>query len=303
MDENVQQKLLAEVEALLEPVVGAAMSAGRRQALFATLGWDPGAAVGMSAAELDEWLGHSASVVEGVQRFAADPPDTLPELADALAVTSDAVEAMRGFPPGLAGGGPTLPPADVLAGDLVTLVTTSFLERRHPKLYRLLILLTLLEPAEGRPVSDPIPATGDPIRLPIARPALRLDRLGPLLTDPVGTMKAAYFPNGLDTVEHAEAAADALFPRIAALLRELGGEALYGLDPDLAPPLDEAALALASHMLSVSWEIPLGEAVAHLGATFGLSAAETGGLGLLVVPTGRVELTHVVGGWALGLAA
>src|SRR5690349_8293557 len=188
MDENVQQKLLAEVEPLLAPVTGAATSAARRQALFAGLGWDPGAAIGMPAGELEAWLAHTASVVDGVQRFAADPPDTLPELADALAVTDDAVEALRGFPRGLAGGGPQLPPADVLASDLVTLLTTGWLERRHPKLYRLLILLTLLEPADGRPVSDPIPATGDPVRLPIARPALRLDRVGPLLTDPVGAL-------------------------------------------------------------------------------------------------------------------
>src|ERR671937_190675 len=115
MDDNVQQKLIAELAAFLEPVTGAATSPDRRQALFATLGWDPGAAVGLPHGELDTWLTHCAGTVEGVQRLAADPPDTLPELAGALGVTTDAVEAVRGFPRGLAGGSPQLPPAEVLA--------------------------------------------------------------------------------------------------------------------------------------------------------------------------------------------
>ncbi|MEH1028361.1 DUF6603 domain-containing protein [Micromonospora profundi] len=302
-DGNFQTQLLGEIEALLSPITMAATSQWRRSGILDSLGWDLAALAGMPPEEFEKWLTDCAEAVDGVRQIIEHgPPETLDDLTAALDTVSSAVAAVSGLPPALNAGAANLPPAEVLAEDLITFLTVNYLQRQHPVAYQVAILLTLLTPAGEPPVSAPMPATGAPVRLPRSRPQLHLDRLGDLLTDPVGTLRAEYFPDGLATTAAADAAAAKLFPRIAAVLKELGVPALYGLNPADGPDLGAVGTALAARMLTVAAPVRIGDAQVTVGASAALSAADRGGLGLVLALRGALELDRIVAGWALRLA-
>ncbi len=301
-DGNFQRQLLAEVEALLSPVTMAATSPWRRAEVLDALGWDLAALAGMPADDFERWLASCAEAVDRVRRLVADqPPETLDDLTAGLETAAAAVEAVSGLPAALRGAAGA-PPVEVLAQDLITFLTVNYLQRQHPVAYQLAVLLTLIVPAGETPVSALMPAVGTPVRLPRSRPELHLDRLGDLLRDPVGALRAAYFPDGLGTAAATDAGAARLFPRIAALLRELGVPALPGVDPADGPDLGPVGTALAQSMLTVAAPIRVGDADVTVGATVALSPADRGDLGLVVALRGALDLDRVIAGWALRLA-
>ncbi|MFJ8579361.1 DUF6603 domain-containing protein [Micromonospora sp. NPDC093277] len=302
-DGNLQRQLLAEVEDLLSPITSAASSPWRQAEVLDALGWDLAALAGMPAQEFEQWLTSCAQAVEGIRHLVEQgPPESLEDLTAALDTAAAAVEAVTGLPPALKNAGAAAPPVEVLASDLITFLTVNYLQRRHPVAYRAAILLTLITPADEAPVSVPMPATGAPVRLPRSRPELHLDRLGDLLHDPVGTLRAAYFPDGLVTRDAADTAAAKLFPRIAALLKELGIPARYGIDTNAQPDLGPVGAALAAHMLTLAAPIRLGDTQVTVGASAALSSADRGDLGLVLALRGALEIDRILAGWALTLA-
>ena len=300
---NFQAQLLGEVESILSPITMAATSPWRRTEILDALGWDLAALAGMPAEEFEQWLASCAEAVAGIRNLVEQgPPETLDDLTSALDTAAAAVEAVSGLPPALAAGGANLPPVDVLARDLVTFLTVNYLQRQHPVAYQVAILLGLVTPAGETPVSPPMPDDGTPVRLPRSRPELHLDRIGDLLRDPVGTLRAEYFPDGLATTAAADAASAKLFPRIAAVLKELGVPALYGVNPADGPDLGPVGTALARNMLTVAAPIRIGDAQVTVGATAALSAADQGNLGLVLGLRGALELERIIAGWAFQLA-
>ncbi|MCE3266650.1 MAG: uncharacterized protein K0S15_1359 [Solirubrobacterales bacterium] len=306
MSENFGQDLVKEAAELVSPLAAAAASDWQRRRVLEQLGWDPAALSGMPAGEFEGWLAEVSSAVQGVIGLLSTPPDSFEDLARALGVADDAVKAATNLPPTLrAGTLPGAPPAELLVDDLLTFVTVDYLRRRRPAVYSSAVLLTLIMPSDDEPPSAPIPAEGPPVRLPISRPRLRLDRTSDLLRDPLGTLGLEYFPDGLETAVAADAAAEKLFPRVAALLRDLGLNAVYGIREGDAPDFGPAGNALAARMLTASARIGVPTDVAELGLTVALSPEERGGLGMVVSPWGDLELETEAVGWTLeiGLGA
>jgi hypothetical protein len=300
MSENFGQDLVKEAGELVSPLAAAAASDWHRRRVLEQLGWDPAALSGMPGGEFEAWLAEVSSAVQGVISLLATPPDSLEDLARALGVADDAVKAATNLPPTLrAGTLPGTPPAELLVDDLLTFVTVDYLRRRRPAVYRGAVLLTLISPAEDEPPGAPIPADGPPVRLPISRPRLRLDRSADLLSDPLGTLRTEYFPDGLETAAAADAAADRLFPRVAALIRDLGFNAVYGIREGDAPDFGPAGNMLAARMLSASARIGVPPDDVELGLTVALSPEERGGLGVVVSPWGALELQTEAVGWTL----
>jgi hypothetical protein len=109
-----------------------------------------------------------------------------------------------------------------LGPDLAQQLTAVYLRRFHPRLFRLLGIFGIVDPAEAH-APQPAQLVGDAVvRSAWSGDQLHLDRLGPLLRDPWTALRAAYLPNDLRTAADAHAAADRLFPLLRAAFDELG---------------------------------------------------------------------------------
>ncbi|MFB6837224.1 DUF6603 domain-containing protein [Streptomyces sp. NPDC056361] len=301
--DNAQGRLLEELTALLAPLDLAAVNPGRRKELLDELGWDLAAVSGMPAEEFTQWLAAVAELVGRLAELAKNPPSSLDELKTALESARGAFDTVRNLPPALRSG-PQLPPAELLAEDLVTHLTVRFLETRHPLGYLVLVLLGVVTPAADRPADPPFPAPPLlPVRQQRSRPRLDLKRLSDLVSDPVGTLAALYFPAGFDSAASVRAGTDLLFPRLKALLDHLGLPALYGLPPGAGPDLGEIGAELAAGMLTLGRSTLVDGVEVRAGATIGLDSAEEGGLGLLVVPSAAVSREFDAGGWQITFLA
>src|SRR4051794_28595913 len=280
---DFQQQLVSEALLVLEPVLSAATSPWRRDALFEGIGWDLAAIAGMSDADLNRWLDSVATAVQGVVSLVQQPPATLDDVARVLGTIQAAGDALRTLPPALRNISTAVIPAGLFVEDLTAYLLVGWLQRRHPVLLHSLRLLTLVRLRTETEPGDPFPAAGRPMRLARARHELRLSQLPALLRDPAGVLNTEYLPGGLQTDADAELAATRMFGRLADLLHALNVDARTGLDAGPGP-LDPASQQLAKTMLTL--RVPYGAGPVHgtLGATFALSSAESGDLGLVVVP-------------------
>ncbi|HET9444075.1 MAG TPA: DUF6603 domain-containing protein, partial [Acidimicrobiales bacterium] len=302
-ERSFQLALLEQVAAFLEPVTSAAVNPARRRRLLDDLGWDLAAVAGLDQAAFEEWADDVARAVDAVVTLVeSGGPGSLEDLRTMLPAAEAAVGVAAGLPPALTGNLPAELPVEALASDLLTHLVVTTLSRGSGLAFHLAALLGLVTPAEDTEVSEPVPSTGAAIRLARRRPELHLERLPDLLTDPVGLLEELYFPLGWSTAAEVDLAARLLFTRLAGLLETTGIRATYGLKPSLGPDLGPYGLALAGHMLNLSARVPIGPALATLGASIGLSSPDRGGLGLVVVPRGRLQFGTVAGGWGLRFA-
>ncbi|WPB82160.1 DUF6603 domain-containing protein [Archangium violaceum] len=304
-DSDLLTRLLAEILAFASPVTLAAGNAWQRDYLLELLGWDPGALAGYSDAQLETWcqrLAAARTAMEG--QLALGAPDSLEEVVRRLRSSAELVRALTDLLPALTPQLGQLPAgtAELLGEDLLNLLALTYLKGRWPIGYQAAVLLGLITPARDNPVSLALPSSGPPVRLPMRRDTLHLDRLGHLLSDPLGHLKAVYAPQGLGDAALADATADLLFPRVAAILRELGLSADYGIREGNGPDMGPVGTALARHMLTLRTTVPLSDTTqAGFGASLALSPPGRGDLGLVVMPFGSAAYQTVTSRWALGV--
>lgn len=290
-----------QLQALLDPLLLAAQNQEHRAELLADLGWDLAALAGLPPQEFENWLSSLSSVIAGIADAIADGgPNSLSDVLELFNITKSAVEAVTGLPPSLRSSAATVPPPETLVDDLITYLTVRRLREGSPAAYHLAVLLGLLIPADQATPSAPYPTAGRPVRQPIARAELHLDRLGGLLRDPGKYLKTLHAPNGLPDAATADAIADRVLGRLALMMRQLGLEVGYGLDPQALPSLGEAG-PLAAHMLRLSAHVatgaPAGSATAQAGISIALSSPDRGGLGVVIVTHGEATLSGVTGRW------
>ncbi|GAA2463496.1 DUF6603 domain-containing protein [Streptomyces macrosporus] len=293
-DGNAQALLVREVERLLQPLLDAAGDDWQLDALLDALGWDLTALPG-TGADLTDWLEHVTAAVGDITGLLEDPPDSLEDLGRVLSATSAAFSAVRGLPPALAALD-----AEALARDLMDHLVIAYLVRHHPVLHQVLVLLGVVVTAEDADPEPGLIVDGVPLRRPRARSRVYPERLVDLVSDPVGTLRARYLPNGLATEADADTLADLLLPRLGALLHALGVTALIGVpDLDDDTDLDANSIALGRRMLTLSHKVGGASLGAELGLTLALASEETGGLGVVLVPSGAVAVDQLLGRWGL----
>jgi hypothetical protein len=176
-----------------------------------------------------------------------------------------------------------------LGKDLLDLLLGMYMGRNAPLMYRILVLLTVIDAPEEVVATDPVVSNGAAIRGPVSIPRFRPDRLVALVQEPVKLLKA-YYLNALQTDDDAAAMADKLFPRFVSILTYLGVANKYGLLPDEQTRLGDAA-AYMEHALTVWLAEQLAGASADAGFHFAISPAQRGNLGLVISPFGDVEYT------------
>ena len=294
-----------EAVAFSAPVIAAGTNPWARARLLDALGWDLTALTGASEDELTAWFGGVEAALAALAAAVADQGEWGFDKVKRIAEEGSKASAVASLPPLLRG---TLPPglsAEDMGVDLLSYLTVNRLHAASPVAYRTAVLLGLVTPAaDGSPsVPQPDADNTPPVRLPRRRDTIHLDRIIDLLTGPGDHLRAVYLPNGVATQGDADRLASMAFPRIAALLGELGVPARYGISDDIVSALTPAGVALSGHMLSIAGEIRLGGSVTlPLGATIALryrpgSSGATGTLGLVVVPRLGLGLRHTVARW------
>ena len=157
-----------------------------------------------------------------------------------------------------------------------------------------------MEPADTQDLQPAVlDANNNVIRLPFRVDQFHFDRLSNLLSDPSGTLRAAY-GNDLLTVADANAMADKLFPRFLAIFRNLGVTCRYGLTPGDEPLFGDAAPFVDHALIVYAADQSLG-ADTEAGVVLTLSSADRGDLGLLVTPFGSLQINTRAGAWTLVL--
>jgi hypothetical protein len=279
--------LVAELEALLEPLTLAAEDPGWRDQLLFTLGIDQPA----DAAPLVDLIAQVVELRKQITAVAAeDSPsfEAVTTVLDAADRAFTAIEALQ--------ADSIAPAVRGLDETLIRLLVGARLAARFPLLYRLLELLTIIQPATDAPPTDAVLSGDDIVRMPVRIARIRPQRLVDLLQDPVKLLMAEYL-NELATADQAATAGDRLFPRVANVLSELDVPWTYGLDPGQRPLLGDAA-PLLDHALTVFLQERTQGAPADVGVLLVFSSADMGDLGLVASPFGAVSLTREVGDWA-----
>ncbi len=292
MSDSLVSTLGVEVTRFLSPLAAAPDDPDYIVRLLGSVG------VALGEAEL-------AAILPVFQDFAAlaaqvetllDEDDlTFENASELLNTARQAFDAIRGLEqlsdglPGLAGVGKDL--ADRLLGSYLNL---------HPLVRSVAALLTLMEISEDLPPHAAV-VNGSEIQ----RQEFRLDRfhperLGALLRDPAGTLRAEY-GNPLATAADANAMADKLFPRLARVLRAFGATCRYGIDHDNLAAVGDAAPFL-DHALIVYFADKLAGVPAEAGVVVMISSIDRGGLGLVVRPFGTLSLQQSFGSWTLDAA-
>lgn len=273
---NFQEILLNEIRLLLLPLAVAGESGVSGELLAEVTGWEitAGPSTDNILVAIKDAYGRLNDLIE-------HPPESLADFLDALEKVNQLVSAVRQLPaaPG------TEAELEELTVNLIQALVIEYLGSWHPAVYNLLELLTVIRP-----------------------PELSLNRISDLLSDPLQVLRAEYLPpQGLAASEDAKAVADKLFPRLAALLRDLGYDAEYDGRPDSRTALGALANLVSPGVLTVFLQ-PDFQLGARCGIRLALSPRDLGDFGLVVLPFGELlpywdvafDLTDHAAGFAIG---
>ena len=158
--------------------------------------------------------------------------------------------------------------------DLIDLLVGMYIAGSAPVLYRVLVLLCLVDAAEDIVPTQPVIAAGQAVRGPVELPRFHFDRLIPLLHDPATFLRSQYIINNLATDTDANAIADKIFPRLRGLLRVLGVLCKYGLRAEEAPFLGPIA-PFVDHALTVWVQEQIAGATEDVGFIFAYLTSES----------------------------
>jgi hypothetical protein len=190
-------------------------------------------------------------------------------------------------------------PVDAVQGlgaDLVSLLTTAWLNQQSPVARDIAVLLTLIKPAADQDFQITTSAAGDLVRAAFRIDRFQLGRLADLLGAPEATLRTDYV-NPLTTDAEAAAVASKLFPRLQAILRDLGVSCRFGIDPLDAPRLENSAGLMANSLIIYADDAL--SCATEAGLVLSISAASQGDLGLVITPFGALQLTQQLANWTI----
>jgi hypothetical protein len=300
VSESFQEKLLTELREVVG-VLSRGLEDSDLRRLLASVGWDLDAITGLPIERVRDALRALDTALNGLP---ASPPRNLKELSDLLKAALAAFEAVAALNKLVTT--PPDPRLEELGHDLLSFAVTTYLYLQHPVLYRVLVLLTVIEPTDIDLIVDRNDAQSL-LRLPHRRPVFRAGQIPALIPDPVEVLETEYLgprgtpprDNPLDTKEDARQLSNKLFPRVAALLSQMGVLAGYGVK-DYGQNFGAAGDDLAARTLTVLLGGDQQPTVATMtGMSFVLLSREEADLGLVVTPFGAAELTTFVGNWRL----
>lgn len=291
MSTDLYQGIIQQISDLLEPLQRAAEVPEVAGALLSYLGV-PGT---FDTTPVTTAIASVVDLKSAVENLATQESPSFDSVLTVLQKSASVFDALRALD---AAGGPTAALAG-LGRDLADVLVCQWLLQSFPVIHHIATLLTLIQPESEQNFAQVQNPDGTVVRYAYRIERPRLDRIATLLRDPVGTLRAAY-ATPLLTGADADAMADALFPKVVALLRELGISCRYGINPG-----DESLLAdsapLMSHALIIYLNDPLQDLSLEAGVVVSLSSADRGDLGLVLNPFGSLQDTRFAGPFTIDI--
>jgi hypothetical protein len=272
---NFQEALFNEIQLLLLPIAAAGEGGSSGQLLSEVTGWQLGPDSAPS-------LGTFIDAYNNLNNLIADQPASLADILKALESANQLFTVARQLPvqPGVEAQA-----LGNLAQSFIESLVIDYLKSWHTEIFDILLLLAVIEP-----------------------PNISLSRIADLISDPLKVLRTEYLqPQGLATTADAKALADKLFPRLAALLGDLGFHAVYADKPENGMDLGEIGNHVAPAMLSVYLQ-PDFQTENRYGVLLALSSKDLGNYGLVVIPFGKllpywdvdIDLSAAAAGFAVG---
>lgn len=296
--------LRKELLRLMRPLLIARDDPEARKRLFNAIGWDLAAVEGFPIDALVADLDQLAQIMQTLVEEEPDAAESLADIALGLIAVSRAFVVLDGLSRH-AGHTSLDVPGEVatalaeLGEDVLNFLFVTYLERYHPVAGNLARLLTLIEtPADANAPIDalPKPGGGGPYRRRTSLPRARFDRIGTLLSDPLGTLRTIYLPpGGLADEDAVRESIAPLLDRIATLLMSLGLAVSEGSGIAGHETRD------ARRTLALEFMFPVDGSMAAIGAVATVLADSEGGAGVTIAPFGVVNGQFGSGDWTFAV--
>lgn len=286
MSADLFRLLAEETGNILSPLQRAVEVPGALNELFAILGVPPGddnTAVSAAVSAI-------VDVKKQIEALASQESPSLDDIRSVLQSSERAFQALRQLD---AAGGP-LSQLPGVSGDLIEWLVSTWLKTRHPVIHEIAALLTLIELEVDQAFSAAQTEGTEVIRYPYRIERLHPSRIASLLRDPVGILRAEYV-TPLLTGADADAMADALFPKVVGLLRQLGISCRYGVNPGDETLLADSAPYISHALIAYLNDPLLKDLESEAGVVLSISSADRGDLGLVVSPFGSLTATRSTG--------
>ncbi len=294
MSTSLIDSALQELEKAFSPLFSTVYSEQSQHYLLEQLGFPPDSA---AAASLETAATSIINTFGTVRAAVQQPAASLEELMGQAGHFVQLIDSLNGLATLFAQLGGSGGVAD-LAKELVGYLFGTYLSYHHTKLYRLLVLLEIVEDPRDTTSIDAVVSNGTIVRYRHSAYQVHFDRISALITDPKTYFKAAYYPQGLPNRVEAHRVADNLFPRLGNFLATLGFDTEYGFRD--YGYLDYGAVSneLMKHTLTVQLNSPKRSGT-YFGFTLALSSAQDGDLGLVVAPYGAARYEGDFGRWVV----
>ena len=218
MSGSVADAVLELLRDFLAPLTIAAGDDQARRALFSFLGHTSAVSSHPAVLQALQGAGTLSNQVSSLQGSSLDSWDGLAKVL-ALAKQADSVlEGLRQLE-----NDPHLSAvASTLAEELVALLIASWLRRRHPAVFSVLGLLTLIKTREASPLRAAVVQGDQTLRAAYILDEFAFARISDLSSDPASTLLSWYLPNNMASGSDARTSADRLFPYLRGLAYAVG---------------------------------------------------------------------------------
>lgn len=282
---------------VVQPLRAAAQEPNDALAFLRRLGWNTDLLDLTGLQAVSSAVDQASVLLEGLlAQFNAYPSGT-PEIsfdefasfAAALQSLLDSINTVRTIADGFAAIPPDVKTA--LPSELLEALAIAALDVDEARgAYEVLVMVGIIDPADAHDsVPGIVASDGTVLRYPHRCDRLRLDRVGPLISDPQGSLQDIWNDAPGRTV-------DDLLSYLASFADRLGAEALTGIDEDRAAPIGPTAEAVSARMLTIAFPLIDG---AEWGASFALAREGDDDLGLVVMPFGTISHHVSTGDWRL----
>ena len=295
MTTALQNVLLGHLDGIFQPVTSIRTAADLSD-LLDTVGWDLDALTGVdTAAVVTAATNAEQSVlqlIDTIEHGTGELEEYIGAAAGLTVAAAEIVNAIKGWSPpaGLSAEDFALLPVDLLA-----YLLDAHIRSAAPRVASVLQLAGVLAHLDAPAVTLP---SGTVVRRAMTRPELDMAQLARTVTDPVGVLTDRFLRDDAGTRLLAEQIADLAGPLLVDVVNAIGATGFYGVPVSgggLGLTADE--LAVARHMLLARYQAEpdvgedLGAALAFLLA-IGLTDDTAGrGLGLVIAPSGELDLT------------
>jgi hypothetical protein len=301
-NENKQLGLIKAINEIIYPLKRASADSYYRDRLFNALGWDFKNISGFPYGDLENALSDISDLFDDVEAIINNPPETLPELLEALQTTRELFTCIENVKDVVDVASASILETDFklefkkIGKELFNFLVCGYLQTNHPKLFQGLSLLGIIEAYINVP-----PVTGGSvgnewIRKGYTISEFHFNRIGDLFANPKQYFKDLYFPSSgeLTTIEEAKELSDKLFPKLQYLFLSLGFDAKYGVATDLSADFAADDLAAFSRTLTVTYT---GFDNVKIGFTMFYEPEDEGGYGLVIRPFGDLNFDYNTDKW------